>query len=283
MIIQFTTGNFRSFKEQSTLSLVASALKEVQVPAEDIIFNVGSAGLSLMKSAVVYGANASGKSNLIKALEFFRWYAINSSKDIQSGERVNIESFRLNSVTAGEPSFFEAIFCDEENQYRYGFEADNALVYSEWLYQKTNKKRAKEVELFYREKDIFNIHPKFVVGKELVGKRMVRANALLLSVAAQFNDPTAVEVIQWLNDTTIISGTNDDKIWNTATIQLDDSEMKERIVEFSRYADLGIENIEKVDNIVVSTHTQYDSEGREVTTARPPVPHDRTTASSARI
>lgn len=264
MIIQFTTGNFRSFKEQSTLSLVASALKEVQVPAEDIIFNVGSAGLSLMKSAVVYGANASGKSNLIKALEFFRWYAINSSKDIQSGERVNIESFRLNSVTAGEPSFFEAIFCDEENQYRYGFEADNALVYSEWLYQKTNKKRAKEVELFYREKDIFNIHPKFVVGKELVGKRMVRANALLLSVAAQFNDPTAVEVIQWLNDTTIISGTNDDKIWNTATIQLDDSEMKERIVEFSRYADLGIENIEKVDNIVVSTHTQYDSEGREV-------------------
>ena len=68
MIIQFTIGNFLSFKEQSTLSLVASALKEIQVPAEDIIFNVGTAGLSLMKSAVVYGANASGKSNFIKAL-----------------------------------------------------------------------------------------------------------------------------------------------------------------------------------------------------------------------
>ena len=86
MIIQFTIGNFLSFKEQSTLSLVASALKEIQVPAEDIIFNVGTSGLSLMKSAVVYGANASGKSNFIKALEFFKWYVINSSKDIQAGE-----------------------------------------------------------------------------------------------------------------------------------------------------------------------------------------------------
>ena len=84
MIIQFTIGNFLSFKEQSILSLVASALKEIQVPAEDIIFNVGTSGLSLMKSAVVYGANASGKSNFIKALEFFKWYVINSSKDIQA-------------------------------------------------------------------------------------------------------------------------------------------------------------------------------------------------------
>ena len=98
MIIQFTIGNFLSFKEQSTLSLAASALKEIQVPAEDIIFSVGTAGLLLMKSAVVYGANASGKSNFIKAFEFFKWYVINSSKDIQAGERVNIESFRLNSV-----------------------------------------------------------------------------------------------------------------------------------------------------------------------------------------
>ena len=191
---------------------------------------------------------------------------INSSKDIQAGERVNIESFRLNSLTVNEPSYFEAIFCDEDNQYRYGFEADNSLVHSEWLYQKVNKKRAKEVELFYREKDNFDIHTKFVVGKELAGKRMVRANALLLSVAAQFNDPIAVEIMKWLNDTTIISGSNDEKIWNAATIQLDDIKIKQRVVEFSRYADLGIENIEKIDNTIVSTHTQYDEKGYEVKT-----------------
>lgn len=264
MIIQFTIGNFLSFKEQSTLSLAASALKDIQVSAEDILFNVGDAGLTLMKSAVIYGANASGKSNFIKAFEFFKWYVINSSKDIQAGERVDVESFRLNSETTNEPSYFEVIFCDEDNQYRYGFEADNAIVHSEWLYQKGNKKRAKEVELFYREREKFEIHSKFIVGREVAGKKMVRSNALLLSVAAQFNDPTSVEIMGWLNDTTIISGSNDEKMWNIAAIQLDDAKMKQRIVNFSRYADLGIENIEKVDNAIISTHIQYDDAGNEI-------------------
>lgn len=264
MIIQFTTGNFLSFREQSTLSLTASSLKDIQVSAEAILFNVGDAGLTLMKSAVIYGANASGKSNLIKALEFFKWYIINSSKDIQAGERVNVESFRLNSETADKPSYFEAVFCNEASQFRYGFEADNATVHTEWLYQKANKKRAKEVELFYREKNNFDVHPKFVVGKEVVSKKMVRDNALLLSVAAQFNDPTAVEILGWLNDTTIISGSNDDKIWNLAVAQLDNEKIKQRIVEFARYADLGIDDIKKIDNTVISTHTQYDNEGNEI-------------------
>ena len=67
-------------------------LKEIQVPAEDIIFSVGTAGLLLMKSAVVYGANASGKSNFIKAFEFFKWYVINSSKDIQAVPTLKIIS-----------------------------------------------------------------------------------------------------------------------------------------------------------------------------------------------
>lgn len=264
MLIQFSVGNFLSFKEQSTLSLVASALKDIQILSEDVIFNIGETDLALLKSATIYGANASGKSNFIKALDFFKWYVINSSKDIQAGERVNVESFRLSSSTVEEPSYFEAIFCNAEYQYRYGFETDENMVHSEWLYQKANKKRAKEVELFYRDEDGFNIHSKFIIGKELINKQMVRTNALLLSVAAQFNDMVAVEIVKWLNDTTIISGSNEKNIWDLAAIRLDDLKMKQRIVDFSRYADLGIENIEKVNNAIISMHTQYDDEGNEV-------------------
>lgn len=264
MLIQFSVGNFLSFKEQLTLSLVASALKDIQILSEDVIFNIGETDLALLKSATIYGANASGKSNFIKALDFFKWYVINSSKDIQAGERVNVESFRLSSSTVEEPSYFEAIFCNTEYQYRYGFETDENMVHSEWLYQKANKKRAKEVELFYRDEDGFNIHSKFIIGKELINKQMVRTNALLLSVAAQFNDVVAVEIVKWLNDTTIISGSNEKNIWDLAAIRLDDLKMKQRIVDFSRYADLGIENIEKVNNAIISMHTQYDDEGNEV-------------------
>ena len=99
MIIQFTVENFLSFKEQTTLSLVASALKEKQPLVEDVVFELDGTNISLLKSAVVYGANASGKSNLVKALNFFKWFVINSSKGVQSSEKIQVESFRLHKDT----------------------------------------------------------------------------------------------------------------------------------------------------------------------------------------
>ncbi|KAA5428562.1 AAA family ATPase, partial [Bacteroides cellulosilyticus] len=225
MIIQFTVENFLSFKEAATLSLAASALKEKQTSSEDIVFELTGTNLSLLKSAVVYGANASGKSNLIKALDFFKWFVINSSKGVQSGERIQqVESFRLNRSTENEPSYFEAVFADEQSQYRYGFEVDEKRVYREWLYQKSNKKKAKEVELFLRNLDEYELHPKFAVGKEVVAKKMVRDNALLLSVAAQFNETVSVEIMEWLANTTIVRGSSDERIWKMATQQIDNPE-----------------------------------------------------------
>ena len=263
MIIQFTVENFLSFREAATLSLAASALKEKQTSSEDIVFELAGTNLSLLKSAVVYGANASGKSNLIKALDFFKWIVINSSKGVQSGERIQqVESFRLNRGTENEPSYFEAVFADEQAQYRYGFEVDEKRVYREWLYQKSNKKKAKEVELFLRNLDEYELHPKFTVGKEVVAKRMVRDNALLLSVAAQFNEAVSVEIMEWLANTTIVLGSSDERIWEMAARQIDNPEMKQRIVEFAQFADFGIDDIRKVDNTVISSHQQYDETGK---------------------
>ncbi len=77
------------------------------------------------------------------------------------------------------------------NTYRYGFEVNTKEVCREWLYIKSDKKRSKEIELFYRDGKRFETHPKFSIGKELADKNMVRDNALLLSLAGQFNDPYA--------------------------------------------------------------------------------------------
>ena len=221
MIIQFTVENFLSFKEQTTLSLVASALKEKQSLVEDVVFELDGANISLLKSAVVYGANASGKSNLVKALNFFKWFVINSSKGVQSSEKIQVESFRLHKDTELEPSYFEAIFADKDLQYRYGFELDAIRVYREWLYQKSNKRKSKEVELFFRNGEEYTIHQKYAVGKEVVSKKMVRDNALLLSVAAQFNESVSVDIMKWLADTTIVTGSSDESIWDIATAQMD--------------------------------------------------------------
>ena len=174
MIIQFTVENFLSFKEPATLSLAASALKEKQTRSDEIVFELEGTNLSLLKSAVIYGANASGKSNLVKALDFFKWFVINSSKGVQSGESIRVESFRLNRRTEQEPSYFEAVFADETVQYRYGFEVDEKRVHREWLYQKGNKRKAKEVELFCVTAMSMNCIPNFRSAKRLSPKNGAR-------------------------------------------------------------------------------------------------------------
>ena len=90
MIIQFTVGNFLSFKEKVTLSMVKSAKHEL--PENVIKINDD---FELLKSAVVYGANASGKSNLIYALSFMRFFTIYSVKAFQGGEEIGITDAKL--------------------------------------------------------------------------------------------------------------------------------------------------------------------------------------------
>lgn len=122
------------------------------------------------------------------------------------------------------------------------------------------------MELFLRDGDEYELHPKFSVGKEVVAKKMVRDNALLLSVAAQFNESVSVEIMGWLANTTIVLGSSDERIWEMAIAQIDDPSMKRRIVEFARFADFGIDDIRKVDNTVISSHQQYDEEGNATKT-----------------
>ena len=74
MIIQFSVENFRSILEPATLSMVASTLKDSKVESSDVMFGVEGLDLNLLKSAVLMGANASGKSNVIKSLDFFKNY-----------------------------------------------------------------------------------------------------------------------------------------------------------------------------------------------------------------
>lgn len=120
------------------------------------------------------------------------------------------------------------------------------------------------MELFYREDGVTSVHPKSQLLQELVNKKMVRSNALLLSTAAQFNETTAVSILRWLSDTQVLFCSEDEVLWQNAIKYLDDEVLRERITAFARYADLGIENITKIDNRIVSRHRQYDDEGREV-------------------
>ena len=242
--------------------MVATPLREDETLTENVEVPVADTGIKLLKSAVILGPNASGKSNVIKAFDFFKRFIVNSFKNVQVGEEIGIENFRLDSESSREPSRFELIFIVGDNQYRYGFTVTREAVVDEWLYRKTCRKRAKEVEIFLREGESYKVHPTMPLLQDIVNRKMVRPNALLLSAAAQFNDATAVEIIGWLTDTTVMSCSEEDTNWKDALRHFDDPSMRKRIVAFAQYADLGIEDIEKTGDIVTSRHNQYDAEGR---------------------
>ena len=238
MLLEFSFANFLSFRDKVTISMVATALRDRKADIGDATFGVGEdTAISLNRCCTLFGANASGKSNVVKALAFFKWFTMNSSKDVQAGEEIPVRNYALSSVSAAEPSLFEIMLFADGNTYRYGFEVNTKEVCREWLYIKSDKKRSKEIELFYRDGKRFETHPKFSIGKELADKNMVRDNALLLSLAGQFNDPYAKTIMNWLNDTTIITANSETEIWAIALKAMENPETRNRMVEFSRYAD----------------------------------------------
>jgi len=237
MIIEFTVGNYRSFKGRTTFSMVAANLSsKVKILDQQNVTSLEKS-IKLVRTAAIYGANASGKSNFIKAITFMRQFIQNSSKETQSSEKIPVENFKLSTVTENAPSYFEIVFTAGEVIYRYGFEADTNKVHSEWLYRTS----VRETNLF--ERNLQTIEPKnqFKEGKSLETK--TRENALFLSVCAQFNGAISKEVVECIHDIRVINGI-DDMNYRPYTIkQLEGVETKISILQMLNKFDFGIADI----------------------------------------
>ena len=233
MLVQFSVGNFRSFRNVVTLTMVAAHIQE---NIESHIFKQND--LDLLKSAVVYGANASGKSNLIRAMFVMSELIKNSSKESQAKEAIPIEPYRLSTDFEHSPSHFEIIFLYDDVRYRYGFEVDRERVHREWLY---HVPVSRERMLFERTEGKFRIAGPFKEGKGLEEK--TRDNALFLSVVAQFNGNIAVRILNWFNSFNIFSGIQSAGYAAYTLNQLRDPKMGNKIINFIRAIDLGIEEI----------------------------------------
>lgn len=239
MLVEFSVGNYRSFYQPVTLSMQAAGLRaqDAQVDADNVF---ECHDLHLLRSAAIYGANASGKSNLIHAMKFMRQWVLKSSKESQSGETIAIERFRLHTDAREKPAYFQIIFELEGVRYRYGFEADERQVHAEWLYR-THKR---ESSLFIREGKQYDLSGAFREGRGL--ETRTRDNALFLSVVAQFNGPVATAILHWFRTQfTIISGL-EDTAYRDYTLERfqEDEAFRQRILAFVREVDLGIADIQ---------------------------------------
>ncbi|MEH2284358.1 MAG: ATP-binding protein [Nostoc sp.] len=238
MLIEFSVGNYRSFKEQVTFSMVAANLvaKDKKLD-ENNVFEIEN-DLKLLKSAAIYGANASGKTNLATALGFMRWFMINSSKETQSTEKIGVERFKLSTETEAQPSFFEIVFLMNDKRYRYGFEATLDKVVSEWLFYVP---KSKETKLFERKLDKISVSKTYKADGI---QQKTRQNALFLSVSAQFNVQIAEKILDWLaNRVKLVSGLDDSGYQGYTVSCLMNNENKDEILQLLKKLDLGFADV----------------------------------------
>ncbi|BAZ29756.1 hypothetical protein NIES4074_22030 [Cylindrospermum sp. NIES-4074] len=243
MLIEFSIGNYRSFKDKVTFSMVAANIVAKEKELDDNNVFAVDDELKLLKSAAIYGANASGKSNIAKALNFMKWFMINSSKETQSTEKIRVEQFKLSTETEAQASFFEIVFILDDKKYRYGFEATKEDVVSEWLFVVP---KLRETRLFERVYD--GNSSTFNLSKRLKAEGIyprTRHNALFLSVAAQFNVEIAENILNWLTKKlNIVSGLDDGEYLNyTVNYLAENNDNKEDVIQLIKNLDLGIREI----------------------------------------
>jgi len=239
MFLQFSVNNFRSIKETVTFSMVCGAKDN------DNFFSVGK--YDLLPTAVIYGANASGKSNLLRAMAFMRNMVLNKDKVIQSTDTLAYDPFRLNTSTKDASSTFEMLFFIGEVKYRYGFEADKTTVYSEWLFEDVTGR--KEAKLFYRDTDEAHYVNKarFAEGYAFFdaasSKIKVSKNQLFLWKCDQNDGEIAKSILEWFKGFNLIDGIKHRGYSNYTMENMEDSDFKSEIIKLVKTADIGIEDI----------------------------------------
>ncbi|MEI3268752.1 MAG: ATP-binding protein [Candidatus Gastranaerophilaceae bacterium] len=231
MFVKFSVQNFLSFKDLNSLELIASNITQHEENTID------TKQYKLLKSVAIFGANASGKSNLFKAMQFARDFVLSSSKESQANEKIHVTPFLLSTKTESEPSLFEFVFLKNNTKYRYGFRLNNSIVVDEWLFAAS---KVKESLLFERHEQDIKVGAKFKEGSKII--ELTRKNALFLSVVAQFNGKIAESIIEWFYGLRIITGL---QTYNSVTIEyLKALENKKEFMDILNIADSSIQDFQ---------------------------------------
>ncbi|MCL6218938.1 AAA family ATPase [Zunongwangia pacifica] len=232
MLLEFSVGNFLSFKAKTTLSLAATSIKE---HIDTNIFSTERR--DLLKGAVIYGANASGKSNFVRAMSTMRRLVLQSF-DQSSTDELDVTPFLLSTGTEKSPSLFEAIFLIDNIRYRYGFEVDDKQVHAEWLFEAPKNA---EKPMFLREGDGIEVTRNFPEGRDL--EERTRDNALFLAVADQFNGRIAKKIMKWFDNFITISGLTHEGYKGVTFGMLEDKQTSSKLLNFYKRLDLGFDDI----------------------------------------
>ncbi|WP_334190690.1 AAA family ATPase, partial [Noviherbaspirillum sp.] len=257
MLVEFRIKNFRSLRDEQVLSLVASKDKTLQ-DTHTLVTSI-KAVPTLLRSAAVYGANASGKSNLIKALQYMRGVVAESAV-IQPGQTFSVQPFRLDDKSASEPTEFEVTFLLDGVRYQYGFALTSQRVVSEHLLVYKAFKPQRWFERHFDAdtgKDVYEFGSGFKGPKNL-WEGATRANALFLSMAVQLNSEALRPVFDWFVNRLVIFNELTQLNQQVSIQMLKQTEGRKEICNFLAAADISIADIDVVTRKVPGQAVHFD-------------------------
>jgi uncharacterized protein len=235
MLLSFRVSNFLSIREEQEFSFLASSASASARSAADDgwVEDVGTL-------AGIFGANASGKSNVLKALDFMRQAVQLSYADWAPKDAIPVTPFMLDAASKDEPSLFEAVFQLDGIRYQYGFRLTRREVVGEWLYAYVTHRRQVWFERDVSSPDGWYFGKSFA-GRNKVIADLTRPTALFLSTAVANNHRLAMEAERFFRDH-LSAAWPDDKPARTRYTQnlISDEKRWAEVEDLIRFADLGI-------------------------------------------
>lgn len=244
MLIEFKISNFRSIREEQTFSLVAGNVDKELTSCVIHRELPGLSGVRFLKGAAIYGANASGKSNVLEAVNFVTHFVRRSATKIQPGDPTGAEPFKLDRDSASKPSEFEITFVAENVRFIFGFSVTPTRVIEEYLvaYPKGVPQRWYH-RTFNTEKNAYEwAKPSTAFKQDKSLQDKTRENSLFLSVGPQFNHAQLTQVFNWFkNSVRFIHLSADAMLHPGFTAELVAKPTHhDRILNLLRSADIGV-------------------------------------------
>lgn len=245
MLVNFRFQNFKSFYNENELSLQATKddeLKEINTfEVDKKLFNKNEEN-ELLKSAIIFGGNASGKSNIIKGLTYmYNVIRMSSAQQFSYIVKSN-DYFAFYENACNEPSLYEVEIIQNGNLYRYGFTILHEKIEKEWLYKRNERTSV----VFERTKNKIKL-----TGNEIAPSLInVPDTTLFLSLGANFNLSISnylKDVLDWFNNLIIVFENN---VNSLDIYTVENQKYKDLAVEILKKADIGIKNMDVVKDKV---------------------------------
>ena len=250
MLVEFSVENFLSIKEKVTLNMLASSGKENPDNLIELVDVPTLKGEKLLKSAAIYGANASGKTNFLRAIEFVDTI-VRKSHEFQSMDKIldkisettlsNFKRFKLDESCLDLPAKFNIIFVQNNIKYEYGFSLDEEKIIEEYLYYYP---KGYKTIIFKRTKTNKFKFTQDIQEQETLSKR-TSENKLYLSVASQWNFEKVKKAYNGITDLLNFIDFKGYKQFSADRIQ-ENLEFKNNFLKYLKKADFDIDDIQTI-------------------------------------